>query len=305
MQLDSLAPHLVRRGDVVLDIGANVGQTARVLAPLVGPDGRCLCFEAEPHAFRSLASLAADRRFANVEPYCRAMSDRVGHEELFFGTSPDAAQASTMVKDLANTERLGDVVIGARIESDTIDRFCASREIAPSFIKVDVEGAEDRVFAGAAAVLTAHHPPVVFEFGYQIDGGPLPSHFRLFDRLGYRFFVMDVMFKDGKRASLAGLEGQIAAIDLAQLTAHRVGGNLLAIPASALDRISAVPRTDFEAVARRITLDVPAAPERARAALERVESATLKAVERSYRAVRWLLVSGALRILRAIRSGRT
>ena len=238
MQTEGLYPALVRAGDVVLDIGANIGQTARALSPLVGPHGRCLCFEPEPSAFGRLAALAAEPQYPNVEPHCCALSDEIGYALLFFGRRPDVAQASTIVKDLANVNRLGRQVGAVKIETDTVDHFCAMRSIAPAFMKIDVEGAEDRVLKGAEKVLSTHHPPLVFEFGYGFDGGSVPAHFTALERLGYRLFVVDIMFRQSRPAELVTSDGCLVEISADQILAHQLSGNLLAVPVSQMARIA-------------------------------------------------------------------
>ena len=71
MQLEQLYGSLVRTGDVTLNIGANIGQTARVLSALVGKTGRCICFEPEPQTFRRLAMLAAQSEFSELDRIAR------------------------------------------------------------------------------------------------------------------------------------------------------------------------------------------------------------------------------------------
>lgn len=302
MQLDSLCPVLISPGDVALDVGANVGQSARVLSPLVGPAGRCICFEPEPRAFLSLSAMAAGSQFSNVEPYCCALSDHIGHDLLFWGDDPGVAQASTIIGDLANIERLGRHIAAVKIETDTVDNFCATRSIKPSFIKIDVEGAEDRVFSGAQLVLTEYRPLVVFEFGYGFDDGRMPSHFTTLQRLEYQFFIVDIMFKEGRRATLPGSTGYLIEISPDQIAEHRLGGNLLAIPSSEVHRIDGIPKVSFDSVRSSLTLDVPTVRARVGSVLRNAEHRVLGVVEKTYRAGRSHSVSGLRRLARYLRS---
>ncbi len=58
-------PHLVRRGDTAIDIGANLGYYARPLARIAGPEGRVYAVEPMPPVAEVLRRNL--RGFANVE----------------------------------------------------------------------------------------------------------------------------------------------------------------------------------------------------------------------------------------------
>jgi len=56
---------IVRQGDVVIDVGANLGWYTVVIARLVGADGRVLAFEPEPRNFELLEKNVAWNGFAD------------------------------------------------------------------------------------------------------------------------------------------------------------------------------------------------------------------------------------------------
>jgi len=71
----------VSPGDTVLDVGANVGQYAALLAAMVGPEGRVLAFEPVPRTFCILGSVVAGLGLSNVDTVQLALAD-------FDGTAP-------------------------------------------------------------------------------------------------------------------------------------------------------------------------------------------------------------------------
>lgn len=299
MLLGDLAPHIVRAGDVVLDVGANIGQSAMVFCPLVGPLGRCLSFEPEPRAFDSLARLAAEPDFQNLEPYCRAISDSAGHVVLAVGSAQHARQASTVIGELAVTDRLG-TISRYRVETDTLDAFCERRSLAPSVLKVDVEGAEARVFAGARRVIAAHRPVVVLEFGPGGDRG-VPPHLEFLESLDYRFYVMEITIHHGSAAYLERPASERAPVAPADLVRHELGGNLLSLPPARIDAIASIVQRPFAADARDVRWFQPDLLERICTRLREVEGSGLAAVSVAYQTCRNGSVSVARGVLRSFR----
>jgi FkbM family methyltransferase len=130
----------VRAGTVALDVGANVGAYAVLLGQWVGASGRVYAFEPSPVAFRGLVRhIALNAQDGVVTPVAAAVADRDGTGDL-------------IVADTAGESRLADGIERRRtmsVSTVTIDSFCAREGLLPSFIKIDVEGAELAVLRGA------------------------------------------------------------------------------------------------------------------------------------------------------------
>lgn len=62
-------------GMVVADVGAGSGYLSRRMAPLVAPGGRVIATDIQPEMLALLAKLAADPRYANIEPLAGAVDD--------------------------------------------------------------------------------------------------------------------------------------------------------------------------------------------------------------------------------------
>src|SRR5207253_6545315 len=78
-----LVERRVREGDVVLDIGANIGYYTLVFAELVGDSGRVFAFEPEPANFALLSENTGLNGRANVTLVNAAVADAGGRLPLY------------------------------------------------------------------------------------------------------------------------------------------------------------------------------------------------------------------------------
>ncbi len=172
MNLDRAFELLVIRDSCVFDIGSFKGTVAGALALLTGSAGSVYAFEPHPiHYFElsALAEAAYSQHGLKIFPYCKALSDGVGHTTFHPSQSvgdPNYNQASSILSELANEERLGKQMIRIRVETDTLDEFCKKHFAFPSFMKIDTEGADPRVILGGARMIEQCHPALVSEFGF-------------------------------------------------------------------------------------------------------------------------------------------
>lgn len=206
MELLEVANYLITPGSCVLDIGAHKGAAADTFAALAQSSGEVHAFEPHPVLFFELSmlcSVAEQKKIAKMFPYCKAMSDSVGHVIFSVSRFMDQVEfncASSIEQNLANEGRLGEDFIRILVETDTIDTFCRNRFVAPTVIKIDTEGADYRVIRGAQKTIERYRPAIITEFGYDADQGlpttalePL-SHL---EKAGYELFVMDMMHFKG------------------------------------------------------------------------------------------------------------
>jgi FkbM family methyltransferase len=150
----------VSPGDTVVDVGANVGQYAALLARMVGPEGRVLAFEPVPRTFRILASVVAGLELSNVETLQLALADSDGTARFAEVQDVDGLPDSGLAHLATGADRSTVEVPVARLDS-----LCAgSLAIAGcTFLKIDVEGAELLVLRGASAFLETRRPLILVE----------------------------------------------------------------------------------------------------------------------------------------------
>jgi FkbM family methyltransferase len=184
---------LVRRGDVVFDVGANVGLFAILFSDLVGPAGRVHAFEPVAATFARLAdSVARHARFDNVRINQCACTNEAGTSRIHVPAG-DGGQASLKEHRTGSWSHPG-VVRCESVDATTLDRYIRQHGLdRVDLIKCDVEGAELRVLEGADACLTGHHPMLSLEvstdwtsdFGYDP-----PALLRFLRARGYDWFAL-------------------------------------------------------------------------------------------------------------------
>ena len=138
-ELDFLRMH-TPRGGVFVDVGANVGTYALVLAQHVGASGKVIAIEPHPVTHARLAFNRAASRFTQVRLVAAAAGPSDG--ELMIETDGDNLGASHVV----SSDERGNAI---RVPSLRLQRVLdeAGVDHADS-LKIDVEGFEDRVLIG-------------------------------------------------------------------------------------------------------------------------------------------------------------
>lgn len=146
----------LRQGAVFLDVGANIGLYGAPAGAVVGPRGAVICFEANPRTFRYLTRNLARNRRANVMAENLAVGAESGEIRIATGT------ANAGEVHVATAAEQGEVV-----PMVSLDSYCADHGIGRvDYIKIDVEGFEASVLAGAERVI-ADNPDILVQTEYE------------------------------------------------------------------------------------------------------------------------------------------
>jgi FkbM family methyltransferase len=225
----ALMRHLVRRGDVVFDIGAHIGLHTVLLSSLAGEIGTVHAFEANALRIPGLARTLS--RLPNAVLHPVGLGDRAGVTALFVPEDQTMASLADFTQG-----RVGRVT---RVDADIrrLDDIMAAERIpVPAFIKCDVEGAEYHVFQGAVAALDRPDAPIIL---YEADALSAPA------------FGLDVTSATALLKSLARPRyqvywvqpgGTLRPIDLPREADHF---NLLAVPEQLRERLTGTPVLGF------------------------------------------------------------
>jgi FkbM family methyltransferase len=164
----------VPEGGVVIDVGANVGFFAVRFARWVGPSGRVIAMEPEEGNHAELVRRLAAKRLAARVDVRRAVAD-----------SKSGTARLLINPDHPGDHRLGETgePVAAAALDDIVPPDCKI-----SLIKIDVQGAELRVLAGASALLARDRPALFIEVdpaGLARYGGSVDSLLGLLAARGY------------------------------------------------------------------------------------------------------------------------
>lgn len=198
---------LLRPGDVILDIGSNVGVVSLLLLHDNPEIGDIYSFEPLPVTFEKMKkNMALNSNPEKIHPFNIGMSNEIGSFDFYLPGADEAASMRPNMDDYYMREIVNGVYTGRKkmekiaCQVSTIDDFVIQQSIKRvNLIKIDVEGNEYNVLLGGADVLSQYKPTVYVEmlrkhaarFGYH------PNDIIAYMKsLGYGCFVL----REGKLA---------------------------------------------------------------------------------------------------------
>jgi FkbM family methyltransferase len=155
--VSALCKH-VSRGDTCIDVGGNLGYYCMLMATLVGTQGRVFTFEPVSENLAVLKENISLNNLTNVELVNSALGARAGTMSLIRSEAGSvSATPSVRGYAVAGPQSTVDVQV------TTLDAFLEHKNLRPSVIKIDVEGAELEVLRGAVNTLRTARPAVLVE----------------------------------------------------------------------------------------------------------------------------------------------
>jgi len=149
-----LLPHLIKPGDWVVDVGANVGHYTIPLARLVGPAGRVIAIEPVRDSFLLLGKNIRTAKLQNVTMLNIAASDHVHVAEMTVPRLPYGL--ANYYRAQIRPDNGGESVLCIPLDSLKFLRHI-------SLIKLDVEGHEEQVVRGMEQLVKASRPVLIAE----------------------------------------------------------------------------------------------------------------------------------------------
>src|SRR5208283_1817681 len=121
-------------GDVVWDAGAHAGATAYFLAKMVGPSGKVYAFEPDQNNYNFLLQNIGLHKLRNIIPLRKALSGSSGTADFCM----DGSMSAGLTDYLTYSEK-GKF---QKVETVTFEDGCAELGEVPTYVKMDIEGAE-------------------------------------------------------------------------------------------------------------------------------------------------------------------
>ena len=186
-EITALFRRLVRPGDVVLDVGANVGYYTLLASRLVGPEGRVYAVEPSASIRARLARNLEMNRAANVRVLPYAAWNEEGAATFYIAGGDRGNSSLRKLEDAAACETVRRIALDEVIEPEDAGRV--------RLVKIDVEGAEFQALQGLTALLRANrHLSILSEVSPELMvqlGGSAADMFRWLAGHGFRPYEVE------------------------------------------------------------------------------------------------------------------
>lgn len=170
----------LQKGDVILDIGANLGQFTLNCAQKVQPEGLVLSFEPDQENYLKLKKNIDLNHFQNIQCFPLALGEFSGNAEMKIVDPHNKG-----MNKIENNDH-GNVLVM------TLDEFLKENKIEKlDKIKIDTEGYELHILKGGKNTLQKFHPMLFLEIDernlLEQNAGPAEL-FKFLDDLGYKIY---------------------------------------------------------------------------------------------------------------------
>ena len=213
---------IVQPGITAFDVGANFGGLTVTLSRLVGPKGVVCGFEANPLIAAKCQREMLRSGAYNTQLYQGAIYRRSGESiELFVS---DNAVSDSIYRKTGNS---------IRVQTIALDDFVSRTRLTPSFVKMDIEGAEADALFGFERTIDLNHPTLILEHTPPDDtclNFLLGKGYRAIDLQNYRpvatgadivdgTVVTDILYARPERLIGTPYEGEMNPVHEATLSA--------------------------------------------------------------------------------------
>ena len=179
----------IKKGDLVIDIGTNMGDTTVPMALAAGSSGLTLGFEPNPYVFKILEKNAAlNKEKLKIVPLPYAISVR---EEEFYYISSEASFAnggiSPTKKSIHGKFICPDKIKGVNL-LELLNKDYKDELNNLSFIKIDTEGYDKEIIKSISGLIEKYKPVIVAEsFGHNTPEEK-EELFQVINKHGYEIF---------------------------------------------------------------------------------------------------------------------
>ena len=143
---------IVKKDDVVVDLGAHVGYYSLLASRIVGEEGRVYAFEPDPETYRQLVKNIELNQYSNINAIPKAISNKVGTARLFL--TPGRSENT-----LYQPKGLRRYV---EVKTETLDHFFRQSGYDINAIKMDIEGGEMDALVGMERLMRENNNLTMF-----------------------------------------------------------------------------------------------------------------------------------------------
>ena len=174
-----LLAQYVKPGSLIVDVGENLGFLTALCSRLATPTGLVHSFEPSPDTFRKLQEVIAENHLDNVRAHNLGCGENEEKLQLF--CMPSSGHSS-----LRRPQRSDDIRAIQEVSIVRLDEYLASKINRLNFLKIDTEGHEDAVIAGAENLIAQYRPTIYIELASEFMDSSQHT-VSLLKTAGYRF----------------------------------------------------------------------------------------------------------------------
>ena len=194
-----LVKKMIKKNDIVLDIGANIGYYTLIFAKLVGEEGKVFAFEPDPTNFALLKKNVEINGYKNVIMVQKAISNKTGKAKLYLS---EYGTEHRIYNSYDNCQFL-------EVEVTQLDDYFKNYNETINFIKIDIEGAEGGAIQGMVALLKKNkNVKIMTEFwpaGLKRSGIDASEYLKIFVKHGFKLYNINEQEKTLKLVDISVL----------------------------------------------------------------------------------------------------
>jgi FkbM family methyltransferase len=170
--LEPLYKEILKEGDFVFDIGANIGQSACRFSKYVKQSGRVFSFEPVSNNYKLLTMTIRFLNAKNVISHNYALGSTMGNKKIYIPSFKNSKiEVGTRASILYKPDEFENATIRSEsVNMKTLDQVVQEQEITRiDLIKSDTEGNDIDVLDGAFESILKFNPILVIESNYDED----------------------------------------------------------------------------------------------------------------------------------------
>ena len=180
----------MKPGNLVFEIGSNIGQYSLQIAEKIGEKGKLICVEPDSDNFAFLSFNIIKNGCKNVHLGNEAVADQQG-QTTFYKDTMTGGRMGSLIREYSGTHFQGK---SEEVKTTTIGVLIDQYGI-PDFVKVDVEGAEDLIFNNTSFV----HSKTTYLI--EVREETKASIFEVFNSLGFFMYLLESNLKKVEHVS--------------------------------------------------------------------------------------------------------
>jgi FkbM family methyltransferase len=182
----------LKKGDVAIDIGANIGHMTVPLGIVCGTEGLTLGFDPNPYVFKILEQNAhLNKHVANIQAYNYAITEE--DDEFYYNSSEASFNNGGISKEKENKH--GKFSLSQKIKGINLEKFLkttySDKVSRLTLVKIDTEGYDKEIIKSISSLLLQYKPTVISECFGKLTPQERFEQFDVLHSKGYSLFYFE------------------------------------------------------------------------------------------------------------------